>query len=157
MKTSPLKSADRNVMKPGIYIASINEDITTYDIRMKEPNKEPVLTNSALHTMEHIINDYLSKTEFADNIIHFAPMASRTGFFLVTRNLSDKYCVELIKNAFTYVEEFWGKIPNATVNACSSCLEHNLPQAKEEAKHFSKIIADLTKNDLEYPVEQIEE
>ena len=32
-----------------------------------------------------------------------------------------------------------------------------LEQAKEEAKHFSKIIADLTKNDLEYPVEQIEE
>ena len=95
MKTAPLKSADINIMKPGIYIAGINEDITTYDIRMKEPNKEPVLTNSALHTLEHIINDYLSKTEFSDNIIHFAPMASRTGFFLITKNERN---IEIAKN-----------------------------------------------------------
>lgn len=157
MKTSPLASADKNILKPGIYISSINEDITTYDIRMKEPNREPVLTNSALHTLEHIINEYLSKTEFADNIIFFGPMASRTGFFLITRSLSDKYTVELIKSAFKHAEDFWGRIPNASVNACSNCLEHNLPQAKEEAKHYSSIIANLTKSDLEYPVEAEEE
>lgn len=152
MKTTPIAFADKNILKPGIYISSINEDITTYDIRMKEPNKEPVLTNSALHTLEHIIKDFLSKNEFADNIIFFGPMACRTGFYLITKNLSDKYSVELIKSAFKYAEEFWGRIPNATVNTCSNCLEHNLPQAKEEAKHYSSIIENLTKSDLDYPV-----
>ena len=118
---------------------------------MKQPNKEPVLTNSAVHTIEHIIKKYLKSTEFNDNIIFFGPMGSRTGFYLITKSLSDKYSVELIKNAFEYLNDFWGKIPNASVNECGNCLEHNLPQAKEEAKHFIEIIKDWTKDNLAYP------
>lgn len=146
-----MRKINFNVLKPGIYISKINDDITTYDIRMKQPNKEPVLTNSAVHTIEHIIKKYLKSTEFNDNIIFFGPMGSRTGFYLITKSLSDKYSVELIKNAFEYLNDFWGKIPNASVNECGNCLEHNLPQAKEEAKHFIEIIKDWTKDNLAYP------
>ena len=151
MKITPCEKIYFNVLKPGIYISKINDDITTYDIRMKQPNKEPVLTNSAVHTIEHIIKKYLKSTEFNDNIIFFGPMGSRTGFYLITKSLSDKYSVELIKNAFEYLNDFWGKIPNASVNECGNCLEHNLPQAKEEAKHFIEIIKDWTKDNLDYP------
>mgnify|MGYP000049695274 FL=1 len=151
MKITPSEKINFNVLKPGIYISKINDDITTYDIRMKQPNKEPVLTNSAVHTIEHIIKKYLKSTEFNDNIIFFGPMGSRTGFYLITKSLSDKYSVELIKNAFEYLNDFWGKIPNASVNECGNCLEHNLPQAKEEAKHFIEIIKDWTKDNLDYP------
>lgn len=151
MKITPCEKINFNVLNPGIYISKINDDITTYDIRMKQPNKEPVLTNSAVHTIEHIIKKYLKSTEFNDNIIFFGPMGSRTGFYLITKSLSDKYSVELIKNAFEYLNDFWGKIPNASVNECGNCLEHNLPQAKEEAKHFIEIIKDWTKDNLDYP------
>lgn len=151
MKITPCEKINFNALKPGIYISKINDDITTYDIRMKQPNKEPVLTNSAVHTIEHIIKKYLKSTEFNDNIIFFGPMGSRTGFYLITKSLSDKYSVELIKNAFEYLNDFWGKIPNASVNECGNCLEHNLPQAKEEAKHFIEIIKDWTKDNLDYP------
>ena len=151
MKITPCEKINFNVLKHGIYISKINDDITTYDIRMKQPNKEPVLTNSAVHTIEHIIKKYLKSTEFNDNIIFFGPMGSRTGFYLITKSLSDKYSVELIKNAFEYLNDFWGKIPNASVNECGNCLEHNLPQAKEEAKHFIEIIKDWTKDNLDYP------
>lgn len=154
MKITPSESINYNILKPGIYISKINDDITTYDIRMKAPNKEPVLTNSAAHTIEHIIKKYLKGTEFCDNIIFFGPMASRTGFYLITKSLSDKYSLELIKAAFEYLCDFWGKIPNASLNECGNCLEHNLPQAKEEAKHFSEIIKDWTKDDLDYPVQE---
>ena len=129
MKITPCEKINFNVLKPGIYISKINDDITTYDIRMK----------------------YLKSTEFNDNIIFFGPMGSRTGFYLITKSLSDKYSVELIKNAFEYLNDFWGKIPNASVNECGNCLEHNLPQAKEEAKHFIEIIKDWTKDNLDYP------
>lgn len=151
MKITPCEKINFNALKPGIYISKINDDITTYDIRMKQPNKEPVLTNSAVHTIEHIIKKYLKSTEFNDNIIFFGPMGSRTGFYLITKSLSDKYSIELIKNAFEYLNDFWGKIPNASVNECGNCLEHNLPQAKEEAKHFIEIIKDWTKDNLDYP------
>lgn len=157
MKLFPAQDIDYNILKPGIYLYKIDDDITTYDIRMKAPNKEQVLTNSAIHTLEHIINTYLKTTEFSENIVFFGPMASRTGFYLLTRNLSDKYTIELIKSIFAYVEEFWGKIPNASPNECGNCLEHNLPQAKEEAKHFVEIIKDWSKDMLVYPVKEEEE
>lgn len=152
MKLNPSENIDFNILEEGIYLYKINDDITTYDIRMKAPNKEQVLTNSALHTIEHIANTYLATTEFADNIIFFGPMGSRTGFYLITKSLSDKYSIELIKDLFNHISEFWGRIPNASPNECGNCLEHNLPQAKEEAKHFLAVIKDWTKDKLDYPV-----
>ena len=151
MKTEPSFGIDYNILKKGIYISKIDDDITTYDIRMKEPNRNEYLTNSAIHTIEHIFRAYIRNAEFSDNIIYFGPMGSRTGFYLITKSLTDKYSIEFIKDAFEHVAEFWGRIPAASPKECGNCLEHNLPQAKEEAKEFLETIRDWTKDDLEYP------
>ena len=157
MKTIPSFQIDHNILKKGIYISRIDDDITTYDIRMKEPNRGDYLTNSALHTIEHIFATYVRNTEFGDNIIYFGPMGSRTGFYLLTRSLSDNYTIGLIKETFEYIAEFWGRIPGASPKECGNCLEHNLPQAKEEAKKFLEVIKEWTKEDLVYPTAAEEE
>ncbi len=151
MKTIPSFEIDHEILEKGIYISRIDDDITTYDIRMKEPNSGDYLTNSALHTIEHIFATYVRNTEFGDNIIYFGPAGSRTGFYLLTRSLTDNYSIQLIKDAFQHIAEFWGRIPGASSKECGNCLEHNLPQAKEEAKKFLDVIKDWTKEDLEYP------
>ena len=150
MKSNPGLDIDYSILKKGIYINKIDDDLTTYDIRMKEPNTE-VLTNAAIHTIEHIFKDYAKSKEFGDSIIYFGPMGSRTGFYLITNRLSDNYSIQLIKDAFQYISEFWERIPDASPNKCGNCLEHNLPQAKEEAKQFLEVIKDWTKEDLAYP------
>ena len=157
MKTEPSFQVDREILKRGIYISKIDDDVTTYEIRMKEPNRGDYLTNSAIHTIEHIFNEYIRKTEFADGILYFGPMGSRTGFYLLTRRLTDNYSIGLIKDAFEHISEFWGRIPKASPKECANCLEHSLPQAKEEAKAFLEVIKDWTKDDLEYPKAQEEE
>ena len=154
MKTNPRFEIDHNILKRGIYISRIDGDITTYDIRMKEPNREPVLTNSALHTIEHIFDTYARNTEYGDSIIHFGPMGSRTGFYFITKRLSDNYSIQLIKDAFEYIAGYWEKIPGTSPSECGNCLDHNLPQAKEEAKKFLEVIKDWTKDDLEYPTSE---
>ena len=58
MKTIPSFQIDHNILKKGIYISRIDDDITTYDIRMREPNKEIVMTNAAMHTIGHIFQTY---------------------------------------------------------------------------------------------------
>lgn len=151
MKTVPSLGIDHNILKKGIYISRIDDDITTYDIRMREPNREPVMTNAAMHTIEHIFTRYVRGTEFGDNIIYFGPMASRTGFYFITRSLTDSYSVNLIREAFQHIAEFWGMIPDATITECGNCNDHNLAQAKEEAKAFLEIIKDWSKEDLKYP------
>ena len=69
MKTIPSFQIDHNILTKGIYISRIDDDITTYDIRMREPNRETVMTNAAMHTIEHIFATYVRNTEFGDNII----------------------------------------------------------------------------------------
>lgn len=157
MKLVPSSNINHDILKKGIYISRIDDDITTYDIRLKEPNRGDYLTNSALHTIEHIFDNYARGTEFGDNIIYFGPMGSRTGFYLITRSLSDNYSIQLIKDAFEHIADFWGRIPDIGHKECANCLEHNLPQAKEEAKEFLEVIKDWTREDLEYPESETEE
>ena len=151
MKKIPSFQIDHNKLTKGIYISRIDDDITTYDIRMREPNRETVMTNAAMHTIEHIFATYVRNTEFGDNIIYFGPMGCRTGFYFLTRSLTDNYSIQLIKDAFKYISEFWGQIPGAAARECVNYADHNLPQAKEEAKAFLEIIKDWTKEDLKYP------
>ena len=145
MKTIPSFQIDHNILKRGIYISRIDDDITTYDIRMREPNKEPVMTNAAMHTIEHLF------------VIYFGPMGCRTGFYFLTRSLSDNYSIKLIKEAFQFIADYWGVIPGASPKECGNCLDHNLPQAKEESKAFLEVIKDWTKEDLKYPKAEDEE
>ena len=50
-------------LKRGIYVSRRDEVggdvITTFDIRMKEPNREPALHIGALLTIEHLAATYL--------------------------------------------------------------------------------------------------
>ena len=68
MKTIPSFQIDHNILKKGIYISRIDDDITTYDIRMRKPNREPVMTNAAMHTIEHLFATYVRNTEFISDL-----------------------------------------------------------------------------------------
>jgi len=115
------------------------------------------MTNAAMHTIEHLFATYVRNTEFGDNIIYFGPMGCRTGFYFLTRSLSDNYSIKLIKEAFQFIADYWGVIPGASPKECGNCLDHNLPQAKEESKAFLEVIKDWTKEDLKYPKAEDEE
>lgn len=156
MKIAPGNQIDHTVLKKGIYISRIDDDITTYDIRLRLPNREPVLTNAAMHTTEHLFKAHIKDTEFSDNIIYFGPMGSRTGYYLLTRSLSDSYTINLIKETFQFIADYWGVVPGASPKECANCVDHNLPQAKEEARAFLKIIENWEKSDLKYPVKDEE-
>ena len=47
-------SVDHRKIKPCVYISRIDGDITTYDMRMRKPNTGDLLSNSALHSLEHM-------------------------------------------------------------------------------------------------------
>ena len=58
MKTIPSFTIDHIHLLRGIYVSRkdiIGDDVvTTFDIRMKEPNREPALGQGAIHTIEHL-------------------------------------------------------------------------------------------------------
>ncbi len=142
---------DHRKLKRGIYISRIDGDVTTYDIRMKEPNADDYLDNAALHTIEHLFATYVRNSEYRDHIIYFGPMGCRTGFYFLTRSLSDNDAIDLTKRAFAYISEHEGAIPGADIESCGNYKEHSLEGAKNESGEFLGIIENWTVEDLKYP------
>ncbi len=141
---------DHTKLEKGVYVSRIDGDITTYDIRMKKPNVEEVLDNGAIHTIEHLFATYARNCEYKDSVIYFGPMGCRTGCYFLTRNLSNKTVLQIIKNAFKFIAEFEGEIPGSTAVECGNFRDHNLPLAKIEAQKMLHILTPLTENDMQY-------
>ena len=89
------------------------ETVTTFDIRMKEPNREPVLHVGAIHAIETLgchLPPY--DDEWKDRVIYWGPMGCLTGNYLILRgDLESKEIVDLMRRTFQFVADFEGEIP----------------------------------------------
>ena len=137
----PSFSVDHRYIVPGIFVSREDqlgrEKVTTYDIRMKKPNVEPVIDVAAMHSLEHIIATFLrNDPEWKDEIIYWGPMGCLTGFYLILKgDRPSREIYDLILRAFEDVlttEE----VPGATLKNCGTALMHNLGMAKWYAKEF---------------------
>lgn len=143
---------------PGIYTSRTDfvgdTAVTTYDIRMKTPNLEPVLQNAEMHTMEHLGATFLRNHDvFSNDVIYFGPMGCRTGFYLILKEeRSSKDIAPLITELFKFMADFEGEVPGASARDCGNYLDMNLPMAKWEANKFLQdILLNLTDANLNYP------
>lgn len=87
--------------------------MTTFDIRMKEPNREPALGQGALHTIEHLAATFLrNHPVWADRILYWGPMGCLTGnYLLVKGDLASADIVELMKETFAFIASYEGDVP----------------------------------------------
>ena len=150
MKTIPSFQIDHNILKRGIYISRIDDDITTYDIRMREPNKEPVMTNAAMHTIEHLFATYSRNSKYADKVIYFGPMGCRTGFYFLVRDMSQEDALELIKDTVFKCKNHTGEIPGNTAAECGNYKEHDFNGAIEALNKYYNKLKNLTVDNLKY-------
>ena len=142
----------------GIYVSRIDEIngnyLTSFDIRMKLPNREPVINIAELHTMEHLGATFLrNHSVWKEKIVYFGPMGCRTGFYLILKGkLESKDIVELMKELYKFMAEFEGDIPGATAIECGNYLDQNLPMANYEAKKYlEETLQNLGEENLNYP------
>lgn len=142
----------------GIYVSRKdqigNEVITTFDIRMKEPNREPALHPGAIHTIEHLAATYLrNDEEWKDRIIYWGPMGCLTGNYLLLKgDLESNDIIELMKRTFKFVADFEGEIPGAAPKDCGNYLLHDLPMARWESRKFLKeVLENIKDENLCYP------
>ena len=152
MQLSRIKSfaVDHTKLVPGMYVSRIDGDAVTYDLRMKKPNDGRYLANASLHTIEHLFATYVRSSALSDNIIYFGPMGCRTGFYFITRGLSDSQAVTLTKEAFEFIASFEGHIPGATAEECGNWLDHDLSGAKAEAREYLAVLKNVDEHTLDY-------
>lgn len=143
----------------GIYVSRVDtlpngDVITTFDIRMKQPNREPAVSQSALHTIEHLAATYLrNQPEWKDKVIYWGPMGCCTGnYLLMSGKLTSKDILPLMQDTFRFIAEYEGSIPGATERDCGNYTLNNLPMAKWEArKYLIEVLENIKDENLEYP------
>ena len=151
-------TVDHKKLNRGIYVSRIDEIngnyITTFDVRMKLPNREPVINIAELHTMEHLGATFLrNHPTWKDKVVYFGPMGCRTGFYVILKGkLESKDIIDLMKELYKFMAEFKEEIPGATAIECGNYLDQNLAMANFESKRFlEETLENLTEANLVYP------
>ena len=144
---------------PGVYVSrrdlAKDTPVTTFDIRITRPNKEPVMNTAEVHTIEHLGATFLRNHKvFGDIVLYFGPMGCRTGFYLIlTGDYESADIVPLLQELFLFIRDYEGAIPGAAASECGNCLDMNLPMAKYLAgKFYDEVLEDIHEEQLIYPV-----
>lgn len=157
MKNIPSFTIDHNQLLPGIYVSRKdnvgNDVVTTFDIRMKAPNREPALHPGALHTIEHLAATYLrNNEEWQDRIVYWGPMGCLTGNYLLMKgDMKSEEIVKLMIDTFEFVANYDGVVPGTEPQDCGNYLLHDLPMARYEAKQYLKVLKNIKPENLNYP------
>ncbi len=143
---------DHTILPKGMYVSRVDGDVITYDIRMRLPNKEEVMNNGAMHTIEHLFATFVRNSSHSDKIIYFGPMGCRTGFYFLTRDsVSKAEAIRLVQQTFDFIADFEGEIPGSTEVECGNYRDHDLQGAKSEASGMKAVLVDWNEEKLIYP------
>ena len=111
--------------------------VTTFDMRITAPNREPVMDMPAIHTIEHLGATYLRNCNSKEDIVYFGPMGCRTGFYIVMFGaLVSDDIYNLVVDMCDFIINFEGEIPGAKPEECGNYSEQNLNMAKYYIKHY---------------------
>lgn len=148
-------------LEPGVYVSRKDRygdvTITTFDIRMTTPNKEPVINTAELHTIEHLGATFLrNDPEYKESVVYFGPMGCRTGFYLLLAgDLESEDIISLMKRMFAFIRDFKGEIPGAKAEECGNYLDQNLAMANWHAARFlENTLKNIDRRHLVYPGEE---
>ena len=156
----PSFTVDHIKLEPGIYISRIDEVggdyVTTFDIRLKKPNAEPVINIAELHTIEHLGATFLrNDEEWKDKVVYFGPMGCRTGFYVIfAGDLKSEDIIGVLREAADYVLNYDDNtpIPGYSPRDCGNYLDNNLKLAKIYMKKFKEEVLDNPVEErLSYP------
>lgn len=158
MEKIPSFTINHEILKRGVYVSRKDvtpsgDVITTFDVRMTEPNRQPALSPKALHAMEHLAATFLrNHPKWKSRIIYWGPMGCCTGnYMLVQGDLTSRDILPLVKETMEFVAGYEGEIPGATPRDCGNYSFMDLKAAREAARSYIDEVLDrITDENLEY-------
>ena len=139
MDRIPSFSKNHDFLAQGLHESMQMHGVTTWDLRFKKPNAGDYVSPKALHTIEHLLATVLRNSSEKDNVIYFGPMGCRTGFYLLTVNLTRGEVLQLLKECCA-VALTLDEIPGNKREECGNYLEHDLAEAKREIAAYLDIL-----------------
>ena len=145
-------TVDHNKLVPGLYYSRRDGDIVTFDLRFKKPNTGDLLSNSELHSVEHLIATLLRNSEDKGAVIYFGPMGCQTGFYFLFDNrlLSLEGGIDLLKEVFSAAAVLEGEMPGKSPAECGNYVNLDVDTGKAACKWYAELIKDWTVEQLSY-------
>lgn len=149
MKKIPSFTIDHNRLLRGVYVSRVDhtpsgDEITTFDVRMTEPNREPALSPETLHAMEHLAATYLrNREDWGGRVVYWGPMGCCTGNYLVVQGSPEvSEIVALLKDTMEFIADFTGEIPGATPRDCGNYSFMDAEGARKAARRYVDEVLD---------------
>ena len=148
---------DHIKLQPGLYVSRKDkigtETVTTFDLRITNPNEEPVMNTAEIHTMEHLGATFLrNDPDWKDRVLYFGPMGCRTGFYLLLAgDLEPEQILPLVKDCFAFIRDFRGDVPGASAKDCGNYLDMNLTMANYWGGRYAALLETIDSEHLIYP------
>ncbi len=148
---------DHILLRPGLYVSRQDkvgsQTVTTFDLRITDPNAEPVMNTAEIHTMEHLAATYLRNDPvWKDKVLYFGPMGCRTGFYLLLAgDLTSRDVLPLVLETFRFIRDFRGDVPGASAKDCGNYLDMNLPMANYWGDRYVRLLETAGDDRFVYP------
>ena len=145
-------TVDHNKLLPGLYLSRRDGDIVTLDLRFKRPNTGDLLSNSEMHSAEHLIATLLRNSPQKEAVIYFGPMGCQTGFYFLFDNrlLTLEGAVELLKTVFAQAAGYQGEMPGKSAMECGNYVNLDVATGRAVCRFYADLIRDWTVDRLAY-------
>lgn len=143
---------DHRYIVPGIYLSRIDGDITTYDLRTRKPNCGDFMSDSTMHTFEHLFATYVRNSEIGSKVIYFGPMGCATGFYLLIRNADHGETLKTVISVLEQIINHKGEVFGNSEIECGNYKSLNLSAAVSEAERYLAVLKANQNTDFKYPV-----
>ncbi len=150
-------TVDHLRLLPGLYVSRKDAvgggTVTTFDLRVTQPNAEPVMNTAEVHAIEHLGATYLrNDPEWGSRVVYFGPMGCRTGFYLLLAgDYSPRQVLPLVRGCFRFIRDYQGPVPGASPRDCGNYLDMNLPMACYWAGRYAAVLDGIGDERLIYP------
>lgn len=143
----------------GVYVSRRDltpsgDVLTTFDVRMTEPNRQPALEPRTLHAMEHLAATFLrNDPEWQQRIVYWGPMGCCTGNYLIMQGeLEPSDILPLLRRCFEFIAGYEGEVPGATPRDCGNYSYMDLEGARQAARvYLDEVLANPAPENLCYP------
>lgn len=148
-------------LRRGVYLSRRDvtpsgDVITTFDIRMSEPNRQAPLDGATLHAMEHLAATFLrNHPTWGERIVYWGPMGCRTGnYLLLSGDYTPREVLPLVIETMEFIAGFEGEIPGASARDCGNYTYMNPDNARTEARRYlDEVLLSAGDANLTYPPE----
>ena len=145
-------TVDHTKLQPGLYLSRRDGDIITFDLRFKKPNTGDLLSNSEMHSAEHLIATLLRNSAEKEAVIYFGPMGCQTGFYFLFDNrlLSCEGAIALLQEVFAAGAAYQGEMPGKSPAECGNYANLDLEAGRSICRWYADLIQDWTVEKLSY-------